>query len=570
MPRLRHLEVQNFRCIKNFTWTPRPALNCLVGPGDVGKSTVLDAIDLCLGARRAITFTDADFHGLDETQPIRIAATVGELPDVLLDIEGYGSFLRGFDPASAVIVDEPAMGHETVLTVVLTVDRTLEPTWSLFSMRAAAAEMERGLAWGQRVRLAPVRLGPGAGHHFGWRQGSLLSRLTRDLPSASPALAEAARQARRAFGENTESQLGTTLTDVSALAARLGIKVGGGLKAMLDADSVSLGRGTVSLHASDGVPLHSLGAGSTRLLSAGLQQMLVGENSIVIADEIEHGLEPYRVCRLLDELGAKQADPKSQVFLSTHSPVVIRELSGDSLFVMRQTTPHHHVIHVGTTSTVQGAVRTFPEALLARAVVVCEGATEVGLLRGLDQYDADCGETTLAASGVVYVDGNGHSKLGGRARAFQRLGFATAILRDCDRPDAPQDEEAFVTAGGHVFKWTTARATEDELFAELPDDAVLSLIEASVDRIGEPTVNDQIKTASRNALDLARCRSEVTPAVRSALGLASRSDKAPWFKSIGDMEYVARTCIGPALPLAGASLRATLEAIRAWARGAAG
>jgi hypothetical protein len=191
-------------------------------------------------------------------------------------------------------------------------------------------------------------------------------------------------------------------------------------------------------------------------------------------------------------------------------------------------------------------------------------------MRGLDQHDADYGGTTLAASGVVYVDGNGHNKLGGRARAFQRLGFATAILRDCDRPDVPQEEEAFVLAGGRVFKWATARATEDELFAELPDEAVLLLIEAAVNRIGAPTVNDQIKTASRNSLDLARCRSEVTPAVRSALGVASRSDKAPWFKSIGDMEYVARTCIGPALPLAGASLRATLEAIRSWARGAVG
>jgi len=569
MPRLRHLKIENFRCIREFSWAPNPGLNCLVGPGDVGKSTVLDAIDLCLGARRALTFTDADFHVLDETKPIRIAATVGELPDALLDIEHYGSFLRGFDPDNAVIVDEPGVGHETVLTLVLTVDRTLDPTWSLFSMRAAAAEMERGLAWGQRVRLAPIRLGPGAGHHFSWRHGSLLSRLTKDLPSASPALAEAARQARRVFGEDTASQLGTTLTDVSALATRLGIKIGGDLKAMLDADSVSLGRGTVSLHANNGVPLHSLGAGSTRLLSAGLQQMLAGDNSIVIADEIEHGLEPYRVCRLLDELGAKQAEPKSQVFLSTHSPVVIRELSGDSLYVMRQDT-HHRVIHVGTASSVQGAVRAFPEALLARAIIVCEGATEVGLMRGLDQHDADFGRATLATIGIVYVDGNGHNKLGGRARAFQRLGFATAILRDCDRADDPQDEEAFVDGGGRVFKWTTGRATEDELFAELTADAVHSMIEDAVDRVGEPTVNDQIKTASRNALDLARCRSEVTPVVRTALGLASRSDKAPWFKRVGDMEYVARKVIGPALPTAGASLRVTVEAIRAWARSATG
>ena len=29
---------------------PAPGINCLIGPGDIGKSTLLDAIDLCMGA----------------------------------------------------------------------------------------------------------------------------------------------------------------------------------------------------------------------------------------------------------------------------------------------------------------------------------------------------------------------------------------------------------------------------------------------------------------------------------------------------------------------------------------
>ena len=34
-----------------------------LGPGDSGKSSILDAIDLCLGARRTVGFADTDFYG---------------------------------------------------------------------------------------------------------------------------------------------------------------------------------------------------------------------------------------------------------------------------------------------------------------------------------------------------------------------------------------------------------------------------------------------------------------------------------------------------------------------------
>lgn len=61
MTRVRHLEIQNFRSIQAFNWAPANGVNCLIGPGDSGKSTILDAIDLCLGARRSAPFGDTDF-----------------------------------------------------------------------------------------------------------------------------------------------------------------------------------------------------------------------------------------------------------------------------------------------------------------------------------------------------------------------------------------------------------------------------------------------------------------------------------------------------------------------------
>ena len=67
MARIRHIQIQNFRCIQHLAWAPSPGINCLIGPGDSGKSSILDAIDYCLGARRMVQATDADFYRLDVT-----------------------------------------------------------------------------------------------------------------------------------------------------------------------------------------------------------------------------------------------------------------------------------------------------------------------------------------------------------------------------------------------------------------------------------------------------------------------------------------------------------------------
>src|SRR5262249_22776390 len=154
MPRIRKIEIANFRGIREFSWIPSPGINCLIGPGDSGKSSVLDAIDLCLGARRTAQFTDADFHNLDVGKPICISVTVGELDDSLKTMEGYGIFLRGFRAETGEIEDEPERYAETVLTLSLTVAGDLEPTWRLESGRAAAQNLIRNLNWSDRARIA--------------------------------------------------------------------------------------------------------------------------------------------------------------------------------------------------------------------------------------------------------------------------------------------------------------------------------------------------------------------------------------------------------------------------------
>jgi putative ATP-dependent endonuclease of the OLD family len=77
---------------------------------------------------------------------------------------------------------------------------------------------------------------------------------------------------RNEFGEQTKDQLADALRIVTETANDLGVPVGNEVKALLDAHSVSISGGTISLHDDRGVPLKALGLGSARLLIAGLQR----------------------------------------------------------------------------------------------------------------------------------------------------------------------------------------------------------------------------------------------------------------------------------------------------------
>jgi putative ATP-dependent endonuclease of OLD family len=127
--KIRHIEIMNFRGIRELAWAPSPHVNCLIGPGDAGKTTIIDAIELALAPRHQVTFDDCDFYGAQPEHPIDIMITLGELPLNFTPLSKYGEYTRGWNAQDKTIVDEPdeASGLELVLSTQLTVDRTLEP-----------------------------------------------------------------------------------------------------------------------------------------------------------------------------------------------------------------------------------------------------------------------------------------------------------------------------------------------------------------------------------------------------------------------------------------------------------
>lgn len=556
MVRIRKLDIHNFRSIRSLSWLPSAGMNCLIGPGDSGKSTILDAIDLCMGARRNVSFADTDFFNLDVSQPVQITLIIGSLPDALMNFDAYGQYLQAFDRTSGVVYDEPFEGLETVLSLRLTVDSELEPNWTLVSLRAQASGLERNIAWKDRLLLAPARLGAYASSNLSWTRGSVLNRLTEERPELGAQLASASRGAREAFGNQAGAQLASTLQIVYEQAVSLGVPVGARTQALLDAHAVSIGDGAIALHDEQGVPLRSLGTGSSRLLVSGLQRAAAQRASIALVDEVEYGLEPHRLIRLLDSLGAKESINPLQAFLTTHSPVAVRELRGDQIFVVRKGQDGAHIVStVGTADDVQSTIRMDPEAFLARSVIVCEGASEVGLIRGLDQYWTALNYRSLLAAGTAYVNvgGGDPDRCFVRGLALLRLGYRVMVLVDADKPPTPAVVAAYREAGGQFITWREGRALEDELFLSLPDVAVDLLLQRATEFLDVELITAHISSQSQGAATLEgiylqrQQQIPFPPDIRQLLALTSRNRKHGWYKSLTKFEILARDVIGPNL-----------------------
>lgn len=554
MARIRQLSINNFRSIQMLEWTPSPGINCLVGPGDSGKSSILDAIDLCLGARRSISFGDMDFHAMNVDAPITISVTLGDLPPSLADIDVYGDFLRGFNPGTGTIEDEPGVGLETVITLRLQVGADLEPSWTLYSDRAAQQQLERSLPWKERTALAPARIGGYTSSNLSWSRGSVLNRLTDERVELGAELARAARQARENFGNLATAHLTETLGVVQRTAQQLGIPVGAMPKALLDAHSVSIGEGAIALHNEAGIPLRSLGTGSSRLLVAGLQRAAATVAPVALVDEVEHGLEPHRLMRFLDSLGAKDAAVPLQVFMTTHSPVALRELSGSQLFVVRTYAGRHYVLRAGSTDEVQSTLRADPEVFLSKSIIVCEGASEVGFARGFDQMWTGLGATSFLAHGGSYANAGGGSPDNSlrRGAALCRLGYRVLVFVDADKPATADVMEAFLAAGGQVLTWRPGLTLEDELFRSLSENALDALLAKAEEVVGADLMSDHIRSKSNGAATLESIRIDrlvfgYPPATRELLGTASRIRNSGWFKSLTIYQEIAKNIIGPDL-----------------------
>ncbi|RWY77371.1 hypothetical protein EHI44_33450 [Rhizobium leguminosarum] len=575
--RIVFIEIENFRGIKNFSWAPAAGMNCLIGPGDSTKTTILDAIELCLNPRSYIFADDCDFYDLNINDPIRIIITLSGLPPSFITEDRYGLHTRGWDQAAAKIVDEPAVGLDEALSIMVVIDQSLEARWSIHNDRIDAAESDPPtVRYKDAKQLATNRLGPFAERHLGWGRTSVLTRIGEAGEGYSLQLAEAGRAARMSFKAADQGVFKKAVDRAEELSKLFAVPVRGKFTAELDVQGVSLTSGGISLH--DGnLPLRRLGTGSARLLVSALQHD-AGPPHIAIIDEIEHGLEPHRVARLLKYLKTPKVNEgagQPQIFATTHSPVVIRELTAADIFAVRAKGGTTTVASVAATAkdpdTAQRHLRGTPEAFLVRKVIVGEGRTEQGIARGLDDWWQTLEEDSFALQSVVAIDGGGKDNAPLVAEHLRDLGYDVFLLLDSDEPPNQDALKRAKDKGAVVHQWPDECSTEERLFLDLPWDSVRAMIKLAVDFNGQFSVmavmDNALSAAGQpTATDAKLGHDRDSEQVRRILGKVAK-DKS-WFKDITRGERLSAV-IGPNLAaIPNTPLAKGIVAIRNWVDGA--
>lgn len=574
--RVVFLEINNFRGIKYLTWSPSPGMNCLIGAGDSTKTTILDAIELCLNPRSYIFADDCDFYELNIKDSIHIIVTLGGLPSHFKAEDRYGLHLRGWNQADGKVVDEPGAGLEEVLSIQVVIDQSLEARWSIYNDRIEASEIDPPMVrFKDAKQIATNRLGPFAERHLGWGRSSVLTRIGEAGESYNLQLAEAGRAARSAFKAGDQAVFKKAVDRAEELSKHFAVPIRSQFTAELDVQGVSITAGGISLH--DGnLPLRRLGTGSARLLVSGLQHD-AGPPHVAIIDEIEHGLEPHRIARLLKflklpKVGANDAQP--QIFATTHSPVVVRELAATDIFAVRSEAGITTISSVSATArdleTAQRHLRGTPEAFLSRKVIVGEGRTEQGLARGLDDWWRASGNDSFALQGVVAIDGGGKDKAPLIAEHLRDLGYDVWLLLDSDKPPNQANLKRASEKGAVVHQWPGSCSTEERLFLDLPWSAVRSMIMLAVEFLGQ----ESVMSVMDNALSMAGLPTATAAKlgedrdskdVRRVLGKVA-NDKS-WFKDITRGERLAEI-VGPCLGgISQLPIAVGFDAMRRWVHG---
>lgn len=494
---IRHLRVENFRGTATLDWAPGDPFCCLIGPGDSGKSTVLDAVEAALSSRW-LFFGEHDFIGGDTAKTILVEVTVGELSKALKSDERFGLYVRGWTTAGE-LRDEPEGDDEPVLTVRLTVDATLEPVWQIVCDRA---DEPRTISNRDRALFGLVRLAGDDARHLAWGQGSILSRLTGDSEEAAARLAGAYKAARDSANLSEIAALANAASAAERFAKSLGAYVEGGYGPGLELGRGGVSTGSIALH-DGGVPLRLAGLGSRRLATLAIQKSAITEGAIVLVDEIEHGLEPHRVMGAISQLRGDQARagaegrPKGQILLTTHSEVALGESGAASLRVCRTSRPERAttIVRPGAPDPIRALLRHAPRALFSRRILVSEGMTEVGVLNGIREFWPPLhGGLPIEHVGGFIADGNG-AEAPAIALGLRGLGYEVAVYRDSDTALAADVEARFATAGILVIEYGGGLDVEHAIISEADDAQMQRLIEHLRAERGNGKINDNLRAA---------------------------------------------------------------------------
>lgn len=193
-PIIYRLSIERFRCIKRLSWQPAKGVNVILGGGDVGKTTILDAIGLLLSPTNPATLSDTDYHGRDIEGGFIIEAIVSLPSESGINQQTKPSWpwnWNGFDATVPSIDNESGIKGEPVYRLRVRGTEDLELAYEIVQPDGTADNLSVGL----RRSIGLVRLSGDDRNDRDLRlvQGSALDRLLSDKALRSRLASELAK-----------------------------------------------------------------------------------------------------------------------------------------------------------------------------------------------------------------------------------------------------------------------------------------------------------------------------------------------------------------------------------------
>ena len=457
------LAIESFRGLKSFSWHPTQGVNVILGGGDIGKSTVLDAIGLLLNPTNSTALSDTDYHSKNIEAGFSIEAVVA-LPSLsTIGNQIKPSWPWNWNGAEAVVPNlegDSDINNEPVYCLRVRGTADLELAYEIVQPDGTTDNLTVAL----RRAIGLVRLSGDDRNDRDLRlvQGSALDRLLSDKGLRSRLASELAKG--EVQGELTdEAKQALQSLDLvfkqKNLPDGLDLAITGG-----QGLSVTALVGLTAKHDGVHLPLASWGAGTRRIAALTIAEQNQGKSPITLIDEVERGLEPYRQRFLLEKLQTGQ----SQVFVTTHSPYVISSSSTAQLWYM----DHKGMIGRLDQQKIAKYRETDPEIFLARVTIIAEGSTELGFVTFLLEKAIGA---SLRQHGIYIADGDGHEATLGLLEALAAAGLSFGGFVDHEGKHPTRWAHLKTALNELLFRWSSG-CIEENVIEVLPEDKFEALL----------------------------------------------------------------------------------------------
>ncbi|MDP9630308.1 UNVERIFIED_ORG: putative ATP-dependent endonuclease of OLD family [Ensifer adhaerens] len=463
MVEIRQLRINRFRGIRHLTWNPSPGLNLIVGGGDCGKTTILEAICLLFQPGNNASLNEADYWQRRTEDGFAIEATISLVDNFDLASLNKALWPWEWDGRNAVqprSENDDQRGEQIpVFRVVLTGSPDFDLTWEIIQ----PDEKKEYFSLALRRRIGLLKLGSEEKNDRDLRlvYGSGLDRLLAEdnlrakmgkLVSQVPLADELGTDAKRSMVGLSEA------LERAALPSEISL-------GMTGSQGISIGALIGLTTKKDGVylPFTSWGAGTRRMASLQMAASMKKDAEITVIDEVERGLEPYRLHQLID--GIMEAG--RQAFITSHSPLAVSLLSKGQMWFLDANG------QVGALDSryIETQQRRDPITFLSKIPVLVEGETEVGFVSEVLWRILKADPKPL---GIRVTHGQGDAQLLDLLQALNDSRLTVCGFADRDGGKLGRWATLQSKMGDRLFQWSEG-CIETNLIPLVPADKLESL-----------------------------------------------------------------------------------------------